>query len=142
MSHIDAAAFIVLKPEFANVDSALIEVELEFAHLLVCENTWGKLFDRAYCLMVAHLLTLSPTTRPDTEEGDDGAGFVANSETVGDTSVSYDSTQIAQFAGQNAGPIAKELAMTSYGRQYHALRKRLGLTPRTTSSLKNIPRHR
>lgn len=142
MATLTPADFKTKKPEFASIADLLIQEEIDFADLIICVDTWGKLYDRAFCLFVAHLLTLNPSTRPDTEEGDDGAGLVANSETVGDVSVSYDSSMITQFVGQNAGPISKELAMTSYGRQYKALRRRLGLTPGTTSGLRRVPPHR
>lgn len=54
------AAFQAAFPEFALVDTALIQAKLDQAAVSVGESVWGTSYDEGHGYLAAHLLVTSP----------------------------------------------------------------------------------
>lgn len=54
------AAFQAAFPEFANVDTGLIQAKLDQAATCVGADVWGAKYDTGHGYMAAHLLATSP----------------------------------------------------------------------------------
>lgn len=106
----------VLAKEFDDVDDATLKTVLLLTRPLVSKKRFGKLYPQALALLTAHRLKLSGYGESTFGTAGDTLRIASYSE--GETSVSFSSGQ----AGTQAN---SELALTSYGLEYLALRRRV-----------------
>lgn len=106
----------VLAKEFDGVDDATLKTVLSLTRPLVSKKRFGKLYPQALALLTAHRLKLSGYGESTFGTAGDTLRIASYSE--GETSVSFSSGQ----AGTQAD---SELALTSYGLEYLALRRRV-----------------
>lgn len=126
---ITPASFIAVFAEFAAVPTASIQYYIDYATALVCEKTFGPLYNNALTLLTAHFLSLALVRTAGGVAG--GVGGQIASEGVGDVSVSFDNSQ----STGGADSAMQYYNQTGYGREYLALlRRRIG-SPMTTTGL-------
>jgi len=97
--------------ELENETDERINLFIEYGLSFVNETKFGRKFKLAHVLITCHLITAA---------GRGGNGGGVTSESVGELSRSY---------GQTTGSGTDELATTSFGQQFIALRKTLLRTP-------------
>lgn len=114
------ATFIIMFPEFADIDQAFIEVWLSNSSLRISSNIFLEMYALAVYYVTAHYLSQWRTLN-ENEGADSG---VVSGESVGDLSVSYGMPNVV------LAPSAGNYATTSYGREYIAIRniKVIGMT--------------
>lgn len=119
----DKSAFRAAFPEFADTTlypDGQLDFWAAFAEQMISECRWGTMYANGVFLYVAHQLKLSRANASAT-----GAAALmpqgnVSSKTVGDVSVSYESTNDSSL---NAG----HWGLTLYGRQYIQLARMFGV---------------
>lgn len=109
------------------VDPSIADMHIELAHSVIKESRWKGQWKHAMGLFVAHFLTIY--LQSVTDAGSNAAQVVAAgqarglvaSKSVGEVSVNYDLSTIAQGLGSWAG-----WNLTSFGVQYATLAKIVG----------------
>lgn len=111
--------FYLVAPEFEKVKDNDIEAALELYQDLVSKKRFGRFYERAVALLMAHQLKLNQIIREDAETGGDTLtkGNVT-SEREGDLQRSYGNIGVT---GSDEDYL---LQKTIYGRLFLALRKR------------------
>lgn len=115
-----SAEVIALAPEFTGQE-ATIDVWLSLAECWIAPDVWGDCASQAHALLAAHMLTTSP------------AGAAAGGEGFGHGPVSGRSNGPASVSYATPTPTDADLALSSYGRLFVALSKRV--RPRTAAVL-------
>lgn len=113
--------------EFDSVEDEKLEQWIEFVSPMVSKKQFGKLYEQALALLVAHHLKMSGCG--DSTFGDVGDSLRVSSYSEGGTSVSFAVSQAT-----NLTPDA-ELTLTKYGLSYLAIRRMVIIPIRSSGEL-------
>jgi hypothetical protein len=115
------AEFKVRFPEFATVDDALIQTQLDRAEKLLIESVWGDCYyeDGVY-LLAAHFLAVQQNRAASAgSSGSLGTFGSVISRSVGDVSVTFGRRPVASTAEEF-------YTSTPYGQEYWAMLRQVG----------------
>lgn len=119
--------FFLRYPEFKNVDSELIAINIEDAQLTVSQKVFGKLYEQAICALVAHRLAVKGVLNVDEQTGNasysNGEGFKSVTNMVaGGLSLGYSSGTLPATTTSDG-----DLGTTSFGLEYLRLLRLVGI---------------
>jgi len=134
MSKLTVGEFKLIYSEFAEVSEFLVQYQLDYAGTTVSKDIYGPLCQRAHGLLTAHYLKLSGADDEAAGKKKQTNGQTVASYSVDDVSRSFDNTAINNFSNNAPKDLtSQELVLTEYGKQFLALRNRLGGVVATTS---------
>lgn len=107
--------FRVVADEFSTVNDETVLVWIDLTAPLISEKRFGKLYQQALAYLTAHRMKMAGMGDQSTGSVDDGLRVSSYSE--GGVSISYSTS------GQSAMQVDGELALTSYGLMFLALRR-------------------
>ena len=107
--------FRAVATEFSQVTDETVNMWIELTAPLISEKRFGKLYSQALAYLTAHRMKMAGMG--DTSVGTVDNGLRVSSYSEGGVSISYSSS------GQSAMQVDGELALTSYGLQFLAIRR-------------------
>lgn len=119
-----AAEVIIICPEFADVEIAVIDRFIALAVEQIDDTLFGGLAKYLGVMLTAHMMTIAGYGSTSSSGAGGSAAGPVTGVTVGDVSVNYANTG---FAGGASGSISSSLGLSKYGQEFARLVRMGGL---------------